>query len=241
MDLSFPSRFLKKLGIYQQIRAGQGISKHKYLWKYEAAFLQNSYGKNHQHLSNFVSRTNLKKWIEKITPFNPKQDENQLNHIIANLFWRGYIDVVERINSKRAGKSTDMPKGLKLLDKKSFAFKSDEFGDEKSLDYRATMEGLLVGEILSEINNKNKLLKSWNKYKYSFILDFIWLLIFWGILNLFAPEILQFLQKFSIKICSIKIGTPWTTLIFVFAIWPLLSFVFRNVYLWFEDNQCSES
>lgn len=237
MNLNFPSRFLKKLDLYQQIRVGQGISKHKHLWKYEAAFLQNSYGKNHQHLSNFVSRTNFKKWIEKITPFDPKQDENELNHIIANLFWRGYIDVVERVNSKKAVKSGDLPKGLKMLDRKSFAFKSDEFRDEKSLDYRATMEGLLVGEVLSEINNKNGLLKFWNIYKYNFILDFVWLLAIWGILNLIAPEIIQFLRGFSIKICAVEIGTLWITLVFVFGVWPFLSFVSRNIYLLLEERE----
>lgn len=91
MNLNFPSRFLKKLEIYQQIRGDQGISKHKRLWKYEAAFLQTAYGKGHQHLSNFVSRSNFRRWIKETTSFSPKKDENELNHIIANLFWRGYI------------------------------------------------------------------------------------------------------------------------------------------------------
>src|SRR3989344_7237925 len=121
MTLDFPSRFLKKLEIYQQIRSGQGISKYKHLWRYEGAFLQSSYGKGHQHLSNFVSRSNFKKWIEETTPFNPKKDEDELNHIIANLFWRGYIDVVERVNDKKVKKvSGSVPDGLRLLDRNSF-------------------------------------------------------------------------------------------------------------------------
>jgi len=230
MNLNFPSRFLKKLDIYQQIRTGQGISKHKHLWKYEAAFLQTAYGKGHQHLSNPVSRSNFKKWIEETTLFNPKKDEEELNHIIANLFWRGYIDAFKRVNEKRNEQAKkEASNGLELFDRNKYAFKSSAFGDENSLDYRPTLEGLLVGEILSEINNKNSLLNFWNNYKYNFILDFVWLVIFWGILNFIAPEVLTFLSDWSIWLCSIEIGVPWTTLVFVFVIWPLVSFVMRKV------------
>jgi len=77
MSLNFPSRFLKKLNIYQQIRKGEGISNHKHLWKYEAAFLQCSYGKDHQHLSSCVNREDFKKWIEKINKFNPEDDQEE--------------------------------------------------------------------------------------------------------------------------------------------------------------------
>lgn len=230
MNLNFPSRFLKKLDIYQQIRTGQGISKHKHLWKYEAAFLQTAYGKGHQHLSNPVSRSSFKKWIEETTPFNPKKDEEELNHIIANLFWRGHIDAFKRVNEKRDEQAKEeASNGLELFDRNKFAFKSSAFGDENNLDYRPTLEGLFVGEVLSEINNKNSLLRVWNNYKYNFILDFFWLVIFWGILNFIAPEVLTFLGEWSIRLCSIEIGVPWTTLVFVFVIGPIASFVMRKV------------
>lgn len=230
MNLNFPSRFLKKLDIYQQIRTGQGISKHKHLWKYEAAFLQTAYGKGHQHLSNPVSRSNFKKWIEETTPFNPEKDQEELNHIIANLFWRGYIDVFKRVNERRNEQDKkEASKGLELFDRNKFAFKSSAFGDENSLDYRPTLEGLLIGEVLSEINNRNSSLKFWSNYKYNFILDFVWLVVFWAIFNFIAPEILTSLGSWSVKLCSFKVGTPWTTLAFVFVGWPLFSYLFRKI------------
>jgi len=233
MSLYFPSRFLKKLDIYQQIRNGEGISKYKKLWKYEASFLQYSYLEGHQHLSDFVSRSNFKKWITSITEFNPKDDEDELNHIIANLFWRGYIDIVDRMNSK---KMEEQPKGLKLFNRNQFAFKSDEFGDTSSFDYRVTIEGLLVGEVLSEINNENKFLRYCNRYKYNLVLDTIWLLVTWGILTLFTPEILQYLKNFNVNIYLFKIVHPWTTLVFILIIWPFMVLTNRQFYKCFEKR-----
>ncbi len=227
MSLYFPSRFLKKLDIYQQVRNGEGISKYKKLWKYEASFLQYSYLEGHQHLSDFVRRSNLKKWITRITEFKPNEDEDELNHIIANLFWRGYIDIVERVNSK---KMEEQPKGLKLFNRNQCAFKSDEFGDTSNFDYRVTIEGLLIGEVLSEINNENKFLRYWNRYRYNLVLDTIWLLVIWAILTLFTPEILQYFNHLSVSICSFKIVYPWTILLFIFIIWPFIGYIYRLIY-----------
>lgn len=236
MTLNFPSRFFKKLDIYQQIRTGQGISKYKRLWKYEAAFLQYSYEKGHQHLSNFVSRSNFKKWIEYITPFNPKQDEKELSHVIANLFWRGYIDVVERVNDKKINKDKVGGKGLPLFDRSSHAFKSSEFGDESSLDYRTTAEGLLIGEVLSEINNKNKLLKSWNRYKYNWVLDTVWLVIFWGIVQIFFSDVVKGLSNFKIRVGNLQLNYIVIVSITIIAGWPLLSWIYRKTYSFFEKS-----
>lgn len=234
MNLDFPTRFLKKLEIYQQIRSGQGISKYKRLWKYEAAFLQTSYGKGHQHLSNFVSRSNFKKWIEYTTPFNPKDDEKELNHIIANLFWRGYIDVVERVNDKKVDRNKIDPsksKGLLLLDRDIRAFKSSEFGDGSNLDYRPTVEGLLIGEVLTEINSRNKLLQIWNKYKYNWVLDTVWFLAFFGLLKLLLPsDLQQNIEAVKIDLLGISINYLAILALTIFVFWPFLSFLYRKIY-----------
>lgn len=236
MTLNFPSRFLKKLDIYQQIRNGQGIFKHKHLWRYEAAFLQYSYEKGHQHLSNFVSRSNLKKWIEYIAPFNPKDDEKELNHIIANLFWHGYIDVVERVNDKNNNQAKYSNQGLPLFDRSSYAFKSSAFGDENNLDYRATTEGLLIGEVLSETNNKDKMVKWWNLYKYSWVVDTVWLVIFWGILQIFFSDEVKSLSNNKIRMFNLQLNYATITFITIIAGWPLLNWIYRKIYYFFEKS-----
>lgn len=239
MNLDFPSRFLKKLEIYQQIRGDQGLSKYKRLWKYEAAFLQTAYGKGHQHLSNFVSRSNFKKWIEETTPFHPRKDEDELNQIIANLFWRGYIDVADRVNDKKVDKDKidkNAPKGLLLLDKNVRAFKSATFGDESNLDYRPTLKGLLIGEVLTEINNKNIFLKYWNKYKYNWVLDTVWFLVFFGLLKLILPaEIQQSVEKSRISFFSVTIGYVGIMFMVIVIFWPFLSLLYRKAYSMMED------
>ncbi len=234
MNLNFPSRFLKKLNIYQQIRDEQGISKYKHLWKYEAAFLQTAYGKGHQHLSNFVSRKNFKKWIEETTQFKSKKDENELNHIISNLFWRGYIEVVERVDEKKGEEAKEkVIKGLELLDRETHAFKSSAFGDNKKWDYRPTEEGLLIGEVLHEIHNKKPVLAFWNSYRYSWPIDTLWLLAFLGIMQLGQVSILHkpiVLVDISSYVEVLKI--PWLIVWFliVFVFWPLLMSLYRWIY-----------
>lgn len=174
MNLDFPSRFLKKLEIYQQIRSGQGISKHKHLWKYEAAFLQCSYGRGHQHLSNFFTTKDV---IANIKTLKPDCPSSERHHIITNLFWRGYINAVfvDKVNKNNKRKVMKE----KLLDRYSEAFTSDILKSKVEAEkyfFQPTIDGLLVGEILSEINNKNTLLKFWNNYIYDFILDVLWLI-----------------------------------------------------------------
>lgn len=237
MNLNFPSRFLKKLEIYQLIRGDQGITKYKRLWKYEAAFLQTAYGKGHQHLSNFVRRTNFKRWIEETTPFDPKKDENELNHIIANLFWRGYVDIVERVNEKRDKDAKEkILNGLQLLNRKTLAFKSNAFGDDKKWDYRPTEEGLLVGEVLSEINNKNSLIRFWNRYKYDFILDTIWLLVFLVLARfIFGDEFIgNLIDQFRISWKGISFDSKTSLLILILGL-PFISRFCRKLYSHLED------
>ncbi|MBI3980742.1 hypothetical protein HY345_01970 [Candidatus Microgenomates bacterium] len=234
--MEFPSRFLKKLEIYQQIRKGEGISRYKHLWKYEAAFLQYSYGGGHQHLSNFVSRSNFKKWIEYVTPFDPKTDEKKLNNVIANLFWRGYIDVVERINYKKTNiPFSQLKLGQKLLNRKEMAYVSNLFGGESNFDYRANQEGLLVGEVLNEINNKNPLSQIINKYKYNWVLDSIWLLVFYGLFKFIFPEnIFRDIEKIHFGFSGLNLNYPILALIFIFLVWPLISFIIRRVLISIE-------
>ncbi len=228
MNLGFPTRFLKKLDIYQQIRSGQGISKHKKLWKYEVAFLQTSYSEKHQYLNSCVESRGFREWI---TRSEPQYDGEKYEEIIGNLFWRGYLDVIDGNDGENLLKrelgyfcNKDLAHwvGCKMIEKdikkleggneKEFnkilnniaRFDNDfvvkfkktniaEYEDckketskklkeiresRKNNEFRATQEGLLAGEVWSEINNKNLLLKYWNKYRYSLYLIFFGCLYF---------------------------------------------------------------
>ena len=230
MNINFPSRFLRELEIYQQIRSGQGIFKHKRLWKYEAAFLQYSYLEGHQHLSNCANRSSFKEWIEHFIKFDPN-DENELNHIIANLFWRGYIDAVKRKNKKEIKEDReDKLEGEQILDR-TIAYSSGYFGGE-ALEYRATIEGLLIGEVLSEINSKSSLLKFWSIYKYNFILDIIWLMVFWVLaIFMFGDEVIDgLLGQISFSLGNIALGNEISILFLVLIVWPTISWFYRKIY-----------
>ncbi|MFZ2975619.1 MAG: hypothetical protein WA055_03270 [Candidatus Moraniibacteriota bacterium] len=186
MNLDFPTRFLKKLDIYQQIRNGQGISKHKKLWKYEAAFLQIAYGNSHQFLNECPNDDMVKDWIKRI---ENDYDGDALPQVIGNLIWRGYL------------------------------IKKD------SSTYNITKEGLFVGEVVADINNKSCIIKFWNKYRYSLILDLLWLVIAIALIKLFFPEkFLNDIQTF-LHLNSIK-----NYFIAIFIAWPLFNWIYRSFY-----------
>src|SRR3990167_6117216 len=158
MSLDFPSRFLKKLDIYQQIRNGQGISKYKHRWKYESAFLITAYGKSHQNLNSFVGNKRITGWIkENYKGYNGSKYEE----IIGDLFWKGYLEA----KNKKEKISTLFTRDSLAADNKPLT---------QNYEFRPTPDGLLVGEVLTEIYNKNAILKYCNLYKYNFILDIIW-------------------------------------------------------------------
>ncbi|MEI8343990.1 MAG: hypothetical protein WCF93_03515 [Candidatus Moraniibacteriota bacterium] len=200
MNLGFPTRFLKKLDIYQQIRSGQGLSKHKDLWKYEAAFLMVAYGKGHQFLNACPNKKMIIDWIKDVYP---KYSETVDDQIIGNLMWRGYL-VRNNENS-----------------------------------YNITEKGLLVGEVLSEIENKKWLLKMWNKYRYNFVIDMFWLLIFLSLMNIFFGESLskfsEDVRRINIKFCCFDFGHNILIAFLVFILWPFLNLLYRKVYLFIES------
>lgn len=236
MNLNFPSRFLKKLEIYQQIRSGQGISKHKHLWKYEAAFLQYCYGRGHQHLSNFFRTKDVMKNIEKIEQDYPK---NERHHILANLFWRGYVNAVcvEEVNEKDKRKVTNE----NLIDRSSKAFASDVIKDKEQFEkyfFQPTTEGLLIGEVLTEINNRNPLLKLWNNYKYNLVLDIIWLLGIFAIAKFILPGNLwkDVVEGYQLEVRGMPLDYTRILLLTVFVIWPLTAYLFRKLYLIMEGS-----
>lgn len=146
--------------------------------------------------------------------------------------------MVRRVNDKKIEKEKGgFPEGLRLLDRNSRAFKSGEFGDEKSLDYRPTVEGLLIGEILTEINNKNFLLKFWNNYKYSLMLDMIWLLGVFAVAKFMLPEGLwKEAERYQITVCGATLNYTCILLLAVFVIWPLTSYALRKLYLAIEAS-----
>lgn len=290
MSLGFPTRFLKKLDIYQQIRSGQGISKHKKLWKYEAAFLQTSYSEKHQYLNSCVESRGFREWI---TRSEPRYDGEKYEEIIGNLFWRGYLDVIDKNNGENLLKrelgyfcNKDLAHwvGCKMIEKDT---KNLEGGNEKEFnkilnniarfdndfvvkfkktniaeyedckketskklkeiregrennEFRATQEGLLVGEVWSEINNKIFLLKYWNKYRYSLTLDIFWLLIFLGIVSIFFKDeltnFIKTLKETSIPVCSLDLGHNFLVVFLIFAFWPFVCWLYREIYLAIENR-----
>ena len=234
MNLGFPSRFLKKLSIYQQIRNGQGISKHKDLWKYEAAFLKEAYGKKHQHLNSFLAEKDQAfKWIKKNYPNFTKYRE-----ILGNLFWRKYIEIIEK---KEFRNENNDPKKIELniLDSTKYNVKNNDILEKYYI--RPTQEGLLVGEIISEIENESYLLKYWNKYRYSFILDLFWLLIFTGIGKLFFDDYLKTIFKNLSEKNFLNSDLRYNLFVFVliFIFWPLLTLIYRKIYICIEN--CSNN
>ncbi len=200
MNLGFPTRFLKKLDIYQQIRSGQGLSKHKDLWKYEAAFLMVAYGKGHQFLNACPNKKTIIEWVKDVYP---EYSETVDDQIIGNLIWRGYL----------------------------------VRNDENS--YNITEKGLLVGEVLSEIENRKWLLKMWNKYRYNLVIDIFWLLIFLSLMSIFFDESLskfsEDARSASIKFYCFDFGHNILIAFLVFILWPFLNLLYRRVYLLIES------
>lgn len=213
MNLGFPTRFLKKLDIYQQIRNGQGISKYKKLWRYESAFLKTAYNKDHQHLGSFLNVNTFKEWVIK---GDSSYNGNQYQEIISSLYWRNYIEAREKYSLLR-NKSGD------ILVKDKVVMKGLSIPDP--YEFRPTIEGLLVGEVIAEIKNDNCIIKAWNNYRYSLILDLIWLVIVVALIKLFLPEnFLNDIQTF-LQLNSIK-----NYFIAIFIAWPLFNWIYRSFY-----------
>lgn len=194
MNLGFPKRFLKKLDIYQQIRRGQGISKHKKLWKYEAAFLKIAYSGDHQFLNACPNKNMIKDWIKRV---KNEYDGEALDQVIGNLIWKRYL------------------------------VKNKEIEDS----YNITRSGLLTGEVISELENDNVILKYWNKYRYSLMIDLFWLFIFLGVLSLFFGDELKNLFKILKEASNILI------LFLVFVFWPILNWLYREIYASIENRK----
>jgi hypothetical protein len=220
VDLNFPAKFLQKLELYQQIRWGQGISKHKHLWRYEAAFLQYAYEEGHQHLNSFIGKDQVIDWIRKI---EPSYRGDQYEAIIGNLFWRGYIEVKSTYSADSGLPTAEVREGVELIlrDKRALSNKTLS----QHFEFRPTKGGLSVGEIISEVNNRSPLLRCWNRYKYNFVLDTLWLLVFLGLARLFVP------QLFTRTLENAKL-----LLVTVFVIWPFVSFLYRKVFSSIENS-----
>lgn len=219
MILPFPSRFLKKLEIYQQIRSGQGIAKYKHLWCYESAFLQYSYEAGHQHLNSFVDSHNFKKWVQKIIP-DKETAYIHYNQIIGNLFWRGFIEIQENENESKQNES-------KLITRQDFAISNDDLA--KNYKFRITQLGHDVGEVISEINSKKCLLRYLNKYKYSIALDLFWLFVLLVVLSLFhiTDDIVVIFNKYFPFYSSPS--KVIVIVLFIFVFWPLSLRIFRSI------------
>ncbi|OGY35584.1 MAG: hypothetical protein A3E36_00245 [Candidatus Andersenbacteria bacterium RIFCSPHIGHO2_12_FULL_45_11b] len=218
MSFEFPSRFLKKLDIYQQIRSDQGITKYKRLWKYESAFLEVAYREPHQHLNSFSDKNQVIEWIQKSLPDYLREDYEQ---ILGNLFYKGYLEA--------RNKQCPIPSALVTRD--NIAVRNREFA--QIFEYRVTPEGLLVGEVLSEIRNTNPIIRWWNKYRYELIIDTLWLLLFFGVYKVVFPD--QDLYKYiNFKILAVHFNAAGGIAFVIFLGWPFLNFLYRKLYLWVE-------
>jgi len=213
MILPFPSRFFKKLEIYQQIRSGQGIAKYKYLWRYESAFLQYSYEEDHQHLNSFINSHNFKKWVQKIIP---DKEIVGLNRVIGNLFWRGFIEI-----QKNESKSVVS----ELITRNDFAIPNDFLAN--NYRFRVTQLGHNVGEVISEVESKNWLIAYFNRYKYSIIFDLFWLFVLLAAFSLFhiIDDVIVIFNAYSFL--SSPLIKIIIMLLFVFILWPLLLAILR--------------
>lgn len=258
MNFGFPTRFLKKLDIYQQIRSGQGISKHKKLWRYEAAFLKTAYKTAHQHLNSSIEFERFNKWIEQS---EPSYDKGRGEEIFGNLFWRSYADITDPntgnslLNkSEVAHDNKDLAHWVGYEKNEQDIRRAKEKGDieevKKLKDYakaqknnkiRPTQQGLLIGEVLSEIESPNFILRWWNKYRYSLTIDMFWLLVFIGAFKVLSPHSIQ--EKFSnvmesvgINISCLVIGNGASIAILIFVVWPILNFMYRELYLAVEKR-----
>lgn len=232
MNFGFPTRFLKKLDIYQQIRSGQGISKHKKLWRYEEAFLKTAYGPAHQHLNSPVSLEQAKEWIKRS---DSEYDGREYQETLGNLFWRGYIRIVEVKKIDEENEESRI-----LPDDEAAALRNKKLahgtGKDKNIEHKflLTEAGLLVGEVVSETENIKVILKLWNKYVYSFAIDTFWLLIFFGFAKIFFSEklesVLSILRITKVHIFGIDLGYNYILAVFIFVEWPLICFIYREIY-----------
>ncbi len=246
---NFPSRFFKKLDIYQQIRNHEGVNKHKHLWLYEAAFLQTSYGENHGHISGFLNFNTFKEWI--LYSYSGKDNipnDGEFSHIAGNLFVKGYIEsksivsikkkdvfktsenigTVHNIISEKSYPSTN----IKILSHiKGDIIPTDKI-EESKYEFRVTLEGLIVGEVVDEINNHNLLIRYYNRYKYSMILASIWLVIFFGFMKLLLPVDLYYIINFKVLFIKKIFIIP----IIIFILWPLFLFILKTIRLYLENN-----
>ncbi len=182
MNLNFPSRFLRKLEIYQQIRSGQGLAKYKRLWPQEAAFLQWGYEEHHQHLKSFIV---YKRFKEEVASYLGKRtrDLSEKEQTLGNLYFKGLIDVKFETKDENGGDvSIVNPSESQIAEVKMSALK-----------LRPSLYGLEVGEVISEINSKYILTKYKNLCKYELTLSTAWLVLILGLLRFMFGSFNNFL------------------------------------------------
>ncbi len=171
MNLNFPSRFLRKLEIYQQIRSGQGLAKYKKLWPQEAALLQWGYEEHHQHLKNFIDYKRAK---NEIASYIGKrvEDIGEVEQTLGNLYFKGLIDVKLKVKVENDIVSTINPPESQIAEIRV-----------GKLKFRPSLYGLEVGEVISEIKNKHVFTKYKNLCEYELTLGTVWLVLILGLLK----------------------------------------------------------
>ena len=170
MNLNFPSRFFRKLEIYQQIRSGQGLAKHKRLWKQEAALLQWGYEEHHQHLKNFIDYKRAKEEIAFYLCRRVK-DLKETEQTLGNLYFKGLIDIKFETKDKNDNDVSliNPPESLVVRTRMS------------RLKFRPSLYGLEVGEVISEINNKDTFTRCKSLCKYRLAINGVWLVLLVGL------------------------------------------------------------
>lgn len=212
MNFGFPSRFLRKLEIYQQIRSGQGLAKHKRLWRQEAALLQWGYEEHHQHLKNFIVYERAKQEISFYLGKRTR-DLREVEQTLGNLYFKGLIDIKFETTSENGD-------DISIINPPESRIATIEMS---KLKLRPSLYGLAVGEVISEINNENIFTKYKNLCKYELAISTIWLILAVG----FTKLILGFFDNLLFAKFPLRTRGYFLAIVFFLLIWYLIFFLFR--------------
>lgn len=235
MNLGFPTRFLKKLEMYQQIKSGHGLARHKKLFKAEAEFLKWSYGKHHQHLRSFICWEDFKKVINcKLIEIGENDSHEK---VLGNLWYKGLVEI----------RDVEDPTKLLTNDHQNLNYPLSKMENNK--DYiRPTLLGLDLGEVCSEIYGKKGEVPFINSYKYELVLSWTWGLIIFGIVNLLGlwDNLIRVVAKYYDELLTRNLYSESNLLklslglVAIFLIVPMLQYLFDWILKQVQDDKKEE-
>jgi len=168
----------------------------------------------------------LEKWMRKYS-----DPGGNLDHVIGNLFWRGYLDIRYRDDS---GKSVLYNRNVNAIPSRELV--NDKF-DGGTTKFRITKEGLVVGEVLAEVYNSNRLLRFLNRYKYALVIDLLWLSLAIILLKLLwgTEKLEAYISLIDLGWSGYSLDQGLSVLIAVFVLIPAVSWVIRKAYFFLEN------